>query len=331
MKVGGVSRIVILGFQFSPKRSNAMETVARKARNPWKLAFIIFASFIGLIVVAAIIMPVFSRARQSSITARSPLPESDYRSSVVAKQASMPTPSTAEPASSASWGAAWAASTPRMVISTADLDMEVSDIQKTNDKITDIVAKMGGFITESGINRYDGRETASLTARVPAENYRSALDQIGKLGKVTSKTEKGEDVTEEYVDIQSRLRNLKREEEQFLKVLSRANKVTDILAVESELGRVRGEIEQATGRIQFLQNQIALSTINVELSEPTPAVSRIVNWDILRTTKGAANALNVVLRWIASLIITLIIFIPLWVLIGLAIRGIKKLILWRRK
>ena len=306
-----------------------METIAKKARNPWKLAFIIFASFIGLIVVAAIIIPTFSRARQPLRMRSEPLLDSDYRSSVVAKQAS--TSLQDSPAEPASWGAAWAASTPRMVISTADLDMEVSDIQKTNDKITDIVAKMGGFITESGINRYDGRETASLTARVPAENYRSALDQIGKLGKVTSKTEKGEDVTEEYVDIQSRLRNLKREEEQFLKVLSRANKVTDILAVESELGRVRGEIEQATGRIQFLQNQIALATINVELSEPTPAVSRIVNWDILRTAKGAANALNVVLRWIASLIITLIIFIPLWVLIGLAIRGIKKLILWRRK
>jgi len=100
--------------------------------------------------------------------------------------------------------------------------------------------------------------------------------------------------------------------------------VTDILAVENELSRVRGQIEQATGRMKYLQNQVALATITVQLSEPMPVVAKIVKWDVIMTATGAANALQVVFRKIISLVIWAVVFIPFWALVGLVIYGSKR-------
>jgi len=208
-----------------------------------------------------------------------------------------------------------------MVISSAELSLEVADVQKSHDEIGRIATGAGGFITESNMSRGDGVEIGSVTVRVPAKRYQTTLSRIAKLGKVLQKQESGQDVTEEYVDLESRIRNLKREEQAFLGVLGKANKVTDILAVESELSRVRGQIEQATGRVQFLQNQVSLATITVQLSEPTPVMAKIVSWDVLITARGAVNALQVVFRKIASLVIWAVIFIPLWALLGIVIYG----------
>ena len=284
-------------------------------KNPWKTAFIILSLLVLAVILAAIMVPVFSRARRA---AHRPFPMA-YRTGP---------PGLAEygaaPSDSVPWSAVYAASVPRMVISTANLSMEVRNVQKAHEEITGIATKAGGFITQSAITRYDGQETATIALRVPAKRYSSVLAQMSKLGKVLSKEEKGEDVTEEYVDLQSRIRNVRREEEAFLKVLERARRVPDILAVESELSRVRGEIEQAVGRSKFLENQVVLSTINVRLNEPTPAVRKVVAWDISKTAIGAVNALQVVFRALASLVIWAAIFAPLWVLIGVVVYGYRR-------
>ncbi|HUV03674.1 MAG TPA: DUF4349 domain-containing protein [Armatimonadota bacterium] len=284
-------------------------------KNPWKTAFIILALLVLAVILAAIMFPVFSRARRA---AHRPFPMA-YRTGPLGLAEYGGAPSDSIP-----WSAVLAATAPRMVISTANLKMEVSKVQQTYEKITAAAAKAGGFVTGSGINREDGQETATITLRVPAKRYSSVLAQVSKLGKVLSKEEKGEDVTEEYVDLQSRIRNVRREEEAFLKVLERARKVPDILAVERELSRVRGEIEQAVGRTKFLENQVALATINVELSEPTPTVSKVVTWDISKTAIGAVNALQVVFRELTSLVVWVAIFAPLWILLGIVVYGYRR-------
>lgn len=282
-----------------------MET--KKKTRRWLIA-------IGILVlsglVTVVLFPVFTPARRAA--------QHSYDfASMKTSPAASPVPS--EDSGQASWTAAYAASGARMVISTAQMRVEVPDVLKAHAEVESIASSAGGFITESYLNNEGGVTEASITLRVPSKEYQSVLDRIGNLGKVLLKGESGEDVTEEYVDLQSRLRNLQREEEALLGVLKKAGKVTDILAVDRELGRVRGEIEQATGRAKFLENRVALATIKVTLSAPTPAVSKIVSWDLVKTARGAVNALEVVFRAITSAIIWLVIFIPLWLLILLVV------------
>ena len=292
-----------------------MET-SRSKPNYWKAAFILLIGTIFLIIV---LFPVFFRARRSASSGS--YGGSASRQDAAVNYKSMEPANEAQPTS---WGAAQASSLQRMVISTAEMSLEVSNVAKAHDEIGRLANSAGGFITESNLSHGDGTESGSVTIRVPAKQYQPLLTQISKLGKVLQKQQSGQDVTEEFVDLQSRLRNLSREEQAFLAVLGKANKVTDILAVENELSRVRGQIEQATGRIQFLKSQVDLATITVQLTEPMPAVTKIVNWDVFMTAKGAANALQVVFRKILSIVIWAVIFIPFWALLGLVIYGSKR-------
>jgi hypothetical protein len=304
-----------------------METIRKRNYKPWIIALVVI---LMLIVLAALILPIFSTAREH---ARQTYPHSESRMSdqILLQESSSPSAVAYKPKSMSQGGSggvmantAWASNIPRMVISKADVSMEVKSVQKTHDKIVRIAADAGGFITTSTLTNYEGQRGGEITVRVPSKQYESVLRQIGRLGKVLSKQQSGEDVTEEYVDLQSRIRNWKREEAAFLDVLTKARRVPDILAVENELSRVRQEIEQAQGRVQFLQSQVALATINVSLEEPSPVVTKIVAWNIGQTAKGATNALLVVLRVIASFIIWAIVWIPLWAILGLVAYGIKR-------
>ena len=304
-----------------------------KRRNPINVWLAVSLGIALLIIFVSLAMiPMFFRAREASHHSIQVEDRTNPMMSTQVYDKASPMPiKSAESAGStevSGWGTAYAATTQRMIISTADVSLEVKDVQKAHDEIAKIIRGTGGFLTQSIINKSDGQDTATITIRVPSKGYETVLVQVSKIGKILSKNEQGEDVTEEYVDLESRLRNLKREEEQFLKVLGRANRITDILAVERELARVRGEIEQATGRVKYLQSQVSLATINVSLSEPTPAVSKMVNWDVTRTVVSAANSLQALFRRLTSLTIWMIVFTPFWALIGAVVYGWKR---YRRK
>ena len=277
-----------------------------------------------VIIVLLLVFPMFFHAHELSQRARPDwvIPSQTMSAEVKMKRTSV---GAADEAQTASWTGSIVLAASRMLIKTADLAIEVKDAKKTLSGVTEIASKAGGFVTGSGLSGEEGTQSGTVTIRIPAANYASVLEQVSKLGKVLSKQEKGEDVTEEYVDLQSRIRNLKREEEAFLGVLRQAKRVPDILEVERELSRVRGEIEQAEGRAKYLQNQVALSTINVSFTEPTPVVTQAIQWDVVQTALGAIHALGGIFRALASLVIWVLVFIPLWLLIGLAIRGSKRL------
>jgi len=114
------------------------------------------------------------------------------------------------------------------------------------------------------------RITGTITLRIPAENFEDVIKEIEKVGDLKEEKITLEDVTEQYIDLTARLNNLKRQEQRYLEILEMAVTVEEVLTVENQLGRIRGDIESMEGRVLYLDNRISLSTIQVHVSEPEP-------------------------------------------------------------
>jgi Domain of unknown function (DUF4349) len=159
-----------------------------------------------------------------------------------------------------------------------------------------------------------------VTFRVPAERFDEALSGAqGLAQKVLSRTVSGDDVTEEFVDIESRLRNLEATRDRLLTFLEKADKVEDALKVNESLSQIQGEIEQARGRKQFLQQSAALSTISAYLTpEPiTPLVAE-EGWQPINVARGALRGLISFGQGLASIVIVAVVWAPVWLPLLLA-------------
>ncbi|UGV40697.1 DUF4349 domain-containing protein [Methanococcoides orientis] len=160
----------------------------------------------------------------------------------------------------------------RKVITTSDVSLEVKDAPEAVDSIGNIALEYDGYVSSSSVydTYYGDSESMSgyITIRVPTAEHDTVLDRIEALGKVTSKSTSGVDVTEEYIDVEARLSNMEKQEQRLQEILEMATTVEEVLEVEKELGRVRGEIESLTGRLNYLNDRIDFSTISVSVSEP---------------------------------------------------------------
>jgi len=154
----------------------------------------------------------------------------------------------------------------RRIIRRAALDVELADVEQGVARFTGVVESVGGFIgsTDSQVDR-KGTVRATITAYVPPAHFARVLGGLDGVGRVTRRSIGGQDVSEEFVDLEARIRNLERHEAQLLSFMGRAQKVQDLLSLESELARVRGEIERTAGRLRFLKARTDLATIQVAL------------------------------------------------------------------
>ena len=159
----------------------------------------------------------------------------------------------------------------RKIIQTATLEITTDEVSKKFEDVGNIAAASGGFIASSSFGNAGEKQTASITIRVPGENYQRALNELRKLGDVKAEQSSANDVTEEYTDLQSRLRNLKATEEQYVQFLLRAQSINEVLTVQDRLNVTRSEIEQVQGRINLVEHQIDLATITVHLDPPVIA------------------------------------------------------------
>ncbi len=220
----------------------------------------------------------------------------------------------------------------RLIIKTGRLSLLVKDVREGVDKMQKLAADLEGFVVDSQISVVDekkGTLKATVTIRVPAEKFDEALDTLKKEAiKVTSERASGRDVTEEYTDLQSRLRNLEATEAQLLKIMERAGEIKDVLSVQQELTKVRGQIETTKGRIKFLEESAAMSRITAHFAteeEELPIVEE--RWRPLATVKAALRSLISFWQTIADkLIFALVFFSPIIaiVLIVWFFRKIKK-------
>jgi hypothetical protein len=180
----------------------------------------------------------------------------------------------------------------RRVIRTAGLAIEVEDFETGARRIIVIAEGAGGFVASSAYvqgSPGQGPSQGTFVLRVPAPRFAEALAALEELGRVRERRVSGQDVSEEFVDLQARVRNLERHEQQLLTFMDRATKVSDLLAIEQELARVRGEIEGLTGRLRVLGNQVELATIEVALRQKPEKISTGF-WDIGATIDRVRGA-----------------------------------------
>jgi hypothetical protein len=225
----------------------------------------------------------------------------------------------------------------RKIIRNANVTVEVptpTDIQR---RILSIAESHGGFVVTSEMTRQNAADntkptmTVNLVVRVPALQFERAMEEIRATGsRVVQEKVTGEDVTEEYIDLEARIRNQRALEAQFLEIMKRAGKIEDALDVQREIADVRTEIERLEGRKRFLENQTTLSTINVTLQTPTAIVNTAGFWYSIKS--AFADGVDVATAIILFLIRAVISLIPILVLIVLPGALIAKLVMnrWRR-
>lgn len=164
----------------------------------------------------------------------------------------------------------------RMIIYTARVSMEVEDVEAAVNEIQSIAEGLGGFVQRIAVSS-GARKSGVITIRVPQERFYHALDLVRRIGNVTDMEVSGQDVTEQYIDLEARLRNAEMEEERLLAILEKATDVEDMLKIEKELMRVREMIESIKGQLQYLERRVQYSTISVYLEERAkpPVISNV--------------------------------------------------------
>ena len=235
--------------------------------------------------------------------------------SVVVKRevAIMPTPAPGVPRAAADSGLE--PMEERMIIWTGDVSLIVKDAEDSLEKVEAIAKDLGGYVVNSSSWYQDDQLRARLTIRVPSGEFDAAMARLKDLAiKVENRNVSTQDVTEEYTDLNARLRNLEATETELFELLTevreRTGKAEDVLAVHRELSYIREQIEQIKGRMQYLEKMTAMATINVELIPDELAKPIVVaGWQPTGTALNALRALAKTLQFIANAAIWLIIWV----------------------
>jgi hypothetical protein len=224
----------------------------------------------------------------------------------------------------------------RQLILNADIALEVRDVRAAYDRVQIVAAAQGALVTsanlqagasEKDMNTYG---SASLVLRMPQTRFYAVrqrlIDLAGDLqGKVLRDAVSSEDVTEQYVDLQARLRHFKSQETQLLDIMSRARKISDILAVRDQLSAIQQEIERLSGQLRFLQNRVDLSTITVEISQkgrkpaaPAPATMLTSIKDAGKQVSAAwTKALHDSISVFGFIAVAVVYLLPFAIILGL--------------
>ena len=152
----------------------------------------------------------------------------------------------------------------RKLIKEGTISFETDDSKETKKIINQVTKSLNGYLSADNEYSNDYQIHHTLTIRVPSENFDKLLVNISKsINEIDDQNITVKDVTEEYVDVQARLRAKKIVEKRYLELLSKAHSVGDVLQVENELARLREQIESTEGRLRYLKNQVSLSTLQI--------------------------------------------------------------------
>ncbi|HEX9093890.1 MAG TPA: DUF4349 domain-containing protein [Coriobacteriia bacterium] len=237
----------------------------------------------------------------------------------------------------------------KLIVRNKTMRMETADVPGTITRIRDLVKRDGADISQlqvataldepiyrpaEGAGAASGGSSPALkafiTIRVPADRYQAFIDDAAKLGDVKFQTESADDVTQQHIDLKARLDNLRSEEAQLRQFFLKAKNVGEMLQIETELGRVRGEIESLAAQVAYLERQAAMATVTIELTEPKALVRPAgIDWGVgsaftqsVRAFVSTMNVLIIVLGPVLALLVFL--GLPAALVLWVVVRRLKK-------
>ena len=235
--------------------------------------------------------------------------------------------------------AAWAGETQaKMIIYNAELSLVVKDSGVAQEDITRMIEGVGGYVSNSSSYTYSGGlRRITLTLRLPAEKFNDVMADLRAMAmEVTQESIGSQDVTQEYVDLGSRLRALEAKADRLEELMEQAEDTEAVLAVYEQLSQTQVEIEQTKGRMQYLERSAAMATITVSLTpDALSQPIEIAGWRPGGVAKESFQALIKAFQWLINALIRIVILIlPIMLFLGgllyLFIKGLQ-LIFGRRK
>jgi hypothetical protein len=235
-----------------------------------------------------------------------------------AKSLAMPVPAAVPTA-----GAITGSGIETKIIRTADITLEVKDVAGTVDALKAVAVAQGGYLSSTNIQKnYNNQLTGTVTIRIPQAGFDTAIAGTKALGTVKSISTSGQDVTEEYVDLQAQKTSYTNQLAQYNAIMKQSTKVEDIITVQTQIDRVQTELDRLNGRLNYLNNRIDISTITVYLQEPEPVGGQAGHDFVATINEGIAGFLGM----IDTIIVLFLTFLPL-IIIGILGYGIYR---WKK-
>lgn len=221
----------------------------------------------------------------------------------------------------------------RMIIKTGTLSLDIEKYDDTEAKILEVVKMHGGFVSKSNntVNA-SGSKSGTITVKVPADKFDMLVADVSKIGKVVNQNIQASDVTEEYVDLESRLKTQKELEQRLIKLLDeKAVKLSDVIEVEEKLASVRQKIEAIEGKMKLLKSQSDLSTLTINVYEPSMLSTSSGGGFFYELKQAIKKGLSGFTKVLTVLIIFVISVLPILLLAYVVYRIVKSILKNRKK
>jgi hypothetical protein len=278
-------------------------------------------SVVALIALALILAACASAGSVGASAAPAAVGDrNQFSSNRDAAQPAEPAGERAAPSAAANGPDAQLVDVERAIIKTGEMTIEVAAVPAALGRVRAIALAVGGYVGGSQAGSSDA--SATLTLRIPAAQFEDTLAALHELdGKVLAESTREQDVTAAIVDLKARITNLQASEVQYRDLLARAEKIQDILDVQSRLDQVRGEIEQLSGQLKNVSGQADLATLSVTLTpRATPVQTASSAWDPGATASQAIAALLEIGQGVVSVAIWFaIVWLPILLILALAL------------
>ena len=306
----------------------------RPSGHPHRMATVLSVAVIALLVAACASAAAPARDALSNVGS----PVDAGQGEPAAAPAAQPAPADAQSGGSGSgtttttYDAAAAAAEQALVVKTGTLDLQVTDVDAAVVRARTLISGFGGYVSGSQQSAKGDQPVASITYRIPADQWDAALNALRGLGtKVLSEKTDATEVTGQVIDLGARVQNLRVTEAALQGIMAKATKISDILEVQGQLTNVQGQIEQLTTEQTHLQQQAADGTLTVGFEAPVVAVTTATNdWNLgEQVDKAAAQLLQVGQGVATGLVWIGIVGVP-FLLVLLIFVGLPLLVLRRR-